>query len=86
MKPTKIDHKKKIIWKGYESKDPSIGRIEDLEAVRVADGAITSAWKPSWREWWAMLFGAPVWVGVITQQLPPVRIYAAHDGQLGPED
>ncbi len=39
-----------------------------------------SRWRPTWREWFAILFGRPVWVCVNMAPQPPIWITA---GKLG---
>ena len=85
MNPTTIDHPKKIVWKGYESKNPRVGKIEDLEAITTLDGAITSGWKPTWSELWGMLWGRPLWIGVLANRLPPIGLYVNHEPHNLPE-
>ena len=48
-----------------------------LEVVRGGEGALWSAWKPSWREWWMMLTGAPVSIGILARQQPPIIVEVA---------
>lgn len=61
-----------FVAKGYEH--PELGTIADLPVVRGIDGALYSAWLPSWREWWRVLLGAPVVIGVLQQRQPPIMV------------
>ena len=45
-----------------------------LEVVRGEEGALWSAWKPSWSEWWAMLLGSPIRIGILTKAQPPIIV------------
>jgi hypothetical protein len=45
-----------------------------LEVRRGPDGALWSAWEPSWRDWFLMLFGRPVRVGVLANRQPPILV------------
>jgi hypothetical protein len=65
MKPMKV-----FEWPTIHGYDD----IADLSAIRGADGAIYSAWVPSWQERLAVLFGQPVVVGVLSQQQPPITL------------
>ena len=45
-----------------------------LEVRRCPQGSLWSAWKPSWKDWWKMLRGEPIRVGVWSQRQPPILV------------
>lgn len=42
--------------------------------VQCRAGVFTSHWMPTWRERWAVLFGAPVRLNVVAEKHPPVSL------------
>jgi len=45
-----------------------------LEVRRCEQGALWSAWKPSWKEWLQILLGEPIRVGILAQRQPPIMV------------
>lgn len=45
-----------------------------LEVRRGTDGALWSAWVPSWSDIWRMLFGNPIRIGVLSEKQPPIIV------------
>ena len=45
-----------------------------LEVARLENGSLYSGWKPSLRERVKLLFGARIWVGLLTNQQPPIHV------------
>lgn len=70
------DHPNAIIAGGYDH--PRVGNIENLEIIRADDGALYSAWRPTWRESLRILTGARIWIGVMGHRQPPITVLASH--------
>jgi hypothetical protein len=45
-----------------------------LEVIRCGDGALWSAWRPSFVESIKILFGAPIRVGILSERQPPIVV------------
>jgi len=45
-----------------------------LEVRRCEQGALWSAWKPSWKDWFMMLFGRPIRIGILAERQPPILV------------
>ncbi len=76
MNPSPTNHPNAIIAGGYDH--PRVGNIENLEIIRCNDGALYSAWRPTWREVFRILFGARLWIGVLGDRQPPLIVMASY--------
>ena len=71
MKPLNTGAKGAYIVGGEQAGQPE---YLPLEVVRGEDGTLWSCWKPSWRERFMLLLGAPISVGILAQRQPPVMV------------
>ena len=77
MDMTIIDHPAASTATGYDHTDPKVGHIEDLSVVRGDEGCLWSAWKPTLKERFRILFGARIWLGVLSTRQPVVAMAIA---------
>lgn len=75
MKASPTNHPNAIIAGGYDH--PAVGTIENLEIIRCSDNALYSAWRPTWRERLRLIFGARLWIGVLSNRQPPLTVLAS---------
>lgn len=60
---------------GTLSAPPGMDNCDPLKVHRAAShNAFISCWKPTWRERFAIFFGAPAWLWVYGERHPPVAI------------
>ncbi len=71
MKPINF-HPNEVI---YISPDPKILDLPVLQ-VQYSDGqtALLSCWKPSWKDRLRILFGKPIYAGLLSPMQPPIFI------------
>lgn len=73
MKPTDFPEKTTVLQKPRSMTDEECGTL----AIHFDGRACISRWRPNWRERLAVLFGAPVWLGVVGNRTqPPVWLEA----------
>ena len=72
MMPVKTGEAGSVTWRGYDSQ--TLGRIENLDAVRTDDGVLWSCWSLTWREKLAIVLGSKLWLGVSAERQPPVAM------------
>ena len=75
MKPIKFDEATRTLGAPVGWDESRHGPCGGLPVWHGGDSYV-SCWQPSWRERFAILFGTPVWLSVISIGHPPVAIHA----------
>lgn len=81
MKPVEFREQTGTLSGGPGAKFGTGHRVDDLQVYRGC-GEVISCWAPTWRERFALLFGARVWLRVLTPNThAPVLVTTEHPFQ-----